>query len=115
MVVLLPPEATPDHFSYPPEYLRVVEAGILEIEPWVILVGSDLLEYQVELSIRYPDRNLVIFAAKTSNDDVACWDLDEGDIAIVHDYASPGWEQRARYNDFKSWIRAAFDEFLDFE
>lgn len=115
MVVLLPPEILPQSFEYPTEYLRVVELGILEIEPWMLLVGGDLLEYQIELSKRYPERTLILIAAKTSNDDVACWDVDEGGVAIVHDYASPGWEQRGRYSDFKAWIRAAFDEFLDFE
>jgi len=43
------------------------------------------------------------------------WDVAEGDVVKVHDFASPGWEQRARYPDFRTWFLQAIDEFLDFE
>lgn len=40
----------------------------------------------------YPGRSLVPFACRQDNDDVACWDLDQGRgrVVIVHDFKSPG-------------------------
>ncbi|MET3806850.1 hypothetical protein ABIB25_003870 [Nakamurella sp. UYEF19] len=115
MVDLLPSSDLPPEFSYPVAFLRLIDNGILDFEPWQLLFGEILVEMRIGLGERYPTRQLVPFARRINNDDVACWDLDTGDIAIVHDWASPGWEQRARFPDFKAWLRAAFDEFIDYE
>jgi hypothetical protein len=34
---------------------------------------------------------------------------------FVHDFASPGYEQRAELADFYSWFRQAIEDFIDFE
>jgi hypothetical protein len=58
---------------------------------------------------------------RQDNDDVACWDADAdadadaGKVVIVHDFASPGYEQRAELADFYSWFRQAIEDFIDFE
>ena len=58
---------------------------------------------------------MIVFAERTDNDDVACWDLDQGGVAIVHDYATPGWEGRRKFTDFKAWALRAFEDFLEFD
>ena len=36
------------------------------------------------------------------------------DIAIVHDFAEPGWEQRGNllFSDFISWLRQAVEDLI---
>ena len=113
MARLLPISDLPDGFNYPPEFIRVVELGLTDLEPWWIFDGELLWRRAANLRRRYPDRRLVPFARRQDNDDVACWDLAEGDVVIIHDFASPGSEQRARFPDFYSWLRQAIDDLIE--
>lgn len=61
-----------------------------------------------------PARILVVFAVRQDRDDVACWDLDEGGVAIVHDFTSRGWEQRNRFDSFYAWLRQAVEDLIEF-
>jgi hypothetical protein len=103
----------PDGFDYPAEFIRVVELGLTNLEPWWIFDGDQLWSRTEGLRERYPDRKLVPFARREDNDDVACWDLAVGDVVIVHDFASAGREQRARFPDFYSWLRKAIDDLIE--
>lgn len=113
MANLLPLSDLPDGFEYPAEFIRVVELGLIDLEPWWIFDGDQLWSRAEGLRSRYPDRRLVPFARRQDNDDVACWDLAEGDVAIVHDFASPGWERRARFPDFYAWLRQAIEDLIE--
>ena len=64
--------------------------------------------------MRYSARILVVFAVRQDRDDVACWDLDEGGVAIVHDFASRGWEQRNRFDSFHAWLCQAVEDLIEF-
>jgi hypothetical protein len=47
---------------------------------------------------------------------VACWDLAQGNIVIVHDYAAPGWERRRpEFATFYDWFRQAVEDCITFE
>lgn len=117
MTELLRPEEVPQNFWYPRSFIRVVELGITNLEPWHILEGSTLRARQTGLAQRFPDRTLIPFAIRQDNDDVACWDLDRGaeEVVVVHDFASPGWEDRAEYHDFYAWLRQALEDLIDFD
>jgi hypothetical protein len=52
---------------------------------------------------------------RADNDDVACFDLDNVRVSVIHDFADSGWEERASFPDFASWLHAAIDEMLRFE
>ena len=114
MADLLPIEGLPEGFEYPPEFVRVVELGLTNIEPWWIIEGERLRNRAIGLRERYRQRSLVPFAIRQDNDDVACWDMGAGNVAIVHDFASPGYEQRAEFPDFYAWFRQAIDDFIEF-
>jgi hypothetical protein len=112
---LLTAAELPDGFAYPAEFLRVVELGLMDLEPWYIFEGDDLRLRVAGLRKRYA-RSLVPFARRQDNDDIAVWDLDAaGTVAIVHDFASPGWEQRARLGSFRDWLHRAIDDLIEFE
>lgn len=112
---LLSTDDLPEGFNYPREFVRVVELGLTNIEPWWIVQGDRLRDCFSGLRKRYSSRNLVPFAVRQDNDDVACWDINAGNVAIVHDFASPGFEQRAELPDFYSWFRQAIEDFIAFE
>lgn len=117
MVELIPVNELPRGFRYPASFLRVVELGLTDLEPWWIMDGAMVRDRNRGLAKRYPARTLVPFARRQDNDDVACWDLarPEGVVAVVHDFASPGWEARKEYPDFFAWFRQAIEDLIEFE
>lgn len=104
----------PERFDYPAAFVRVVELGLTQLEPWWILESDLLRERHRGLASRYPDRTLVPFAARQDRDDVACFDLESGNIAVVHDFADAGWERRANFESFNDWLRQAIEDLIDF-
>ncbi len=101
----------PSWFNYPKEFLRIVEQGLLDLDPWVILQANATRAKILGLAKRYPSRQLVPFAAREDNDDVACWEKNKPDvIVVIHDYASPGWENRMEFLSFWDWLRSALEE-----
>ncbi|SNQ47111.1 conserved hypothetical protein [Frankia canadensis] len=103
----------PRGFTYPPEFLRVVELGLTNIEPWWIMDGEALFRRHIGLRSRYPDDCFVPFAERQDNDDVACWDLDSGGITVVHDFASPGYHRENEFASFNAWFRQAVEDFIE--
>lgn len=117
MADLLSVEDLPSGFSYPSSFVRVVELGLTHLEPWHVLEGARLRERKVGMARRFPARELVPFAVRQDNDDVACWDLARGGerVVVIHDFASPGWEERDEYPDFYTWLRQAVEDLIGFE
>ena len=114
MAELLTIEDLPAGFDYPSAFVRVVELGLVNLEPWWILEGDLLRTRQEGLARRYPERDLVVFARRVDRDDVACWDLQSGAVSIVHDFASGGFEQVDSLPDFESWLRRAIEDLIEF-
>lgn len=113
--LLIPAQELPEGFTYPSTITHVIEHGIINLEPWEIMTGEYLLNRHRILKENFPARNLVPFAQRTDNDDLACFDVADANlIRIVHDFASPGWEQRDPriFNTFHDWLRVAFEDFL---
>lgn len=105
----------PHGFSYPASFIRVVELGLVDLEPWLILEGGLLHDRYRGLEARYPGRRLVPFARRQDNDDVACWQVGEQQVLIIHDFADPGREVRETLPSFYDWLRRAIDDLIDFE
>ena len=113
---LLKADELPAWFSYPRPFIRLIEIGITKLDPWWIFGRKYALEKREGLKSRYPTRDLVPFARNQSNDDVACWDKsDPQKVIVIHDYADPGWEQRATFDTFWDWFRSAVEDFIEFE
>ncbi|MFI9505662.1 hypothetical protein [Nocardia sp. NPDC052566] len=115
MIELLNTNELPSKFAYPHEFLRIVDLGLLDIEPWQILQGDLLRMRHIGIGERYPGRTLIPFAARQDNDDVACWEGDAWGVVIVHDFAEPGWEARESYKNFYDWLRRAVDDLIEFD
>lgn len=95
-------------FEYPAGILKVAELELVDLDWWWVLDASFAGDYARHMAERYPARRLVPFAKRQDNDDVACFEVDRpGKVEVIHDFADPGWEQRAEYDDFWSWFEAA--------
>ncbi|KJS29592.1 MAG: hypothetical protein VR64_19690 [Desulfatitalea sp. BRH_c12] len=106
----------PSWFTYPSQLIRVCELNLMNLEPWIILEGEQLRARYDGLKERYKDRDLVPFARREDMDDVACWEKGQGEsVIIIHDFASPGYEQKGMYKDFWDWFRAAVEDMVKFE
>jgi hypothetical protein len=114
MADLLGPAEVPPGFAYPPEFLRVVELGLVNLEPWWIFDGAPLRDRVAGLRVRFPDRVLVPFARREDNDDVACWESAPPRVVVIHDFASPGFENRGGFADFNGWLRQAIEDLIAF-
>ncbi|MFF1019960.1 hypothetical protein ACFYLI_19220, partial [Proteus mirabilis] len=54
---------------------------------------------------RYPNRNIIPFAHREDNDDVACWDKNSRhQVIIIHDFASEGYEYVGKFDSFWDWL-----------
>jgi hypothetical protein len=116
MEELLTAEMLPDGFEYPADFLRLVEQGITDLTPWHVLSGERLRLRRIGLLERYPGRDLVPFARRQDNDDLACWEgTDAGRVRTIHDFASPGWEERRGHTAFWDWFRAAIEDMIAFD
>jgi hypothetical protein len=116
MLELLDSGSAPPWFRYPKDFLRVVRQNLIDLTPWYLMKRADVLVRMDGLRQRYPDRQLVPFARRDDNDDIACWAKNEGEkVFLIHDFASPGHEQRRVFPDFWSWFKTAIDEMIDFE
>lgn len=105
----------PTWFSYPEDFIRIFEQGLIDFDPWIVLQGEQLRARYNGLRERYTHRDLVPFARREDNDDVACWDKHEKGIVIIHDFASPGYENKQILNSFWDWLRAALEATIAYD
>lgn len=115
MIDILAQEELPAGFSYPDIFVRAAESGLVSLEPWWLLEGGNLRARHSGLKERFPERDFVPFARREDNDDVACWDLSTGSVRVIHDFTTPGREDREEYGGFADWLRAALEDFIEFE
>ena len=103
-----------ENFEYPEGLEKVVDLGLTDLDLWFILEAPFAEQYFLDMQKRYPERKLVPFAKRTDCDDVACFEIDKPrKVEIIHDFADPGWEQRAEFPDFWAWFKGAMDEFIE--
>jgi hypothetical protein len=77
-----------------------------EFLPWYLMDKKDLLIRCKGLKERYPARTLFPFARHDMCDDIACWEKEKpGKVVLLHDYASPGWENRMEFSSFEEWYQ----------
>lgn len=107
----------PKDFQYPKEFIKIIELGLININPWQILDKNELIKIRYDgMKKRYPNRALIPFAQRLDNDDVACFEIGSGNtVQIIHDFSSPGYEQREIYNDFWEWFNSAINEMINFD
>jgi len=100
-------------FKYPKEYQKLIALGLVNFEFWHLLRADEVHPRMQALHERYPQRQLIPFARRKDNDDLACFEVGKADrVQIIHDFSSPGFEQRGAYRSFWDWYRAANEEMI---
>jgi hypothetical protein len=113
---IVPQDQRPAWLDYPRSFCRIVDQGLVNITPWHVLDSQGALERFRGLAKRYPARDLFPLAYRQDNDDIACWAKGHGEkVFIVHDFASPGWEDEDSFDDVWSWFRAAIEETIGWD
>jgi len=116
MLRTIEPAVAPAWFRYPKEFLRLIQQNIVDLTPWYLMDRDQVMSRMEGLRLRYPQRELVPFARRDDNDDLACWEKGRGEsVLVIHDFASAGHEDRARFGDFWSWFRSAIEDMIAFE
>jgi len=106
----------PEWFEYPKPFKRVVWLELVDLEPWFIINGARVEERMKGLKTRYPTRDLVPFARRGDNDDLACWERDRGEaVVLIHDHTTPGHEEIGTFPNFWDWFRSAVEEMIEFD
>ncbi len=113
---LLEKTELPEWFDYPREFMRLVDQNLLDFDPWIILQGERLRSRFHGMKERFPGRELVPFARREDNDDVACWERgDSKGVVIIHDFSSSGYEKRESFDSFWDWFRKVVEEMIEYE
>ncbi|MFW7381992.1 MAG: hypothetical protein ACOH5I_24515 [Oligoflexus sp.] len=114
---MLKKDRLPDWFEYPPEFLRIIDLRLMNLDPWHILEGDMLEDRFNGISERFSDKCYIPFAYRSDNDDVACWSKEGGNekVLVIHDFASSGWEQVKTYNSFWSWFKQTIEDMIEHE
>lgn len=101
----------PSWVNLPQKYLELIKNGQDEFLPWYITDRQDTMWRYKGIKERYKNRRLFPFARCDYTDDIACWEEFAGEkVFIIHDYASPGWEQRQIFNNFDEWYMWALKQ-----
>ena len=102
----------------PAQFTRVVELGLVRLEPWVVLGDAcDRRELARYLERRFPAAGLVPFARRRGSGLVAAWHggPDLGPVVVFDPTAVDGWDARTELADFHAWLRGAVEDLiLDF-
>lgn len=116
MVSILEQHELPTWFTYPEEYLRLVEQNVIDLTPWHILDRDEAVRRMDGIRKRYAKRELVPFAIRQDNSWVACWEKSvPGRVLVINDFASEGWESVKEHNTFWEWFRSACEDMIGFE
>lgn len=111
--MLLDESVLPEWFNYPKEFTLLKEQNLLDFDPWIILTDWRLQERYQGIQNRYPSRQLVPFARREDNDDLACFERNKG-IVIIHDFASAGYEGGQQAMEFWDWLRLAIEDMIEY-
>lgn len=104
MIKILQNDEKPSWVNYPDKYLDLINKEEDEFLPWYLMDKERILIRHKGLQKRYPARILFPFARHDYTDDVACWEKDKpGKVILLHDFASPGYENKMEFETFDEW------------
>jgi hypothetical protein len=104
--------------TLPKGYQIVKDLNLANLDPWHLMSDKEFDLLFPGINERYPTRSVIPFATRGDNDDVACFvsrdpEQETGQVILIHDFASPGYEVIARMKSFWSWFKYAIDEMIE--
>ena len=102
-------------FEYPKSFEKIVELNLVDFDIWHLLDSDWAAKLYQGLQTRYPGRKLIPFATRSDCDDTACFEIGKGGtVQLIHDFASPGWEQRQEFPDCWAWLAQAVNDMIEY-
>ena len=102
-------------YQYPAAYNKLVELGLLDFDIWYLIESEQATKRYHDLRGRFPKRQLIPFARRDDNDDIACFEIDKpGRVQLIHDFSSEGYEQRGEFSDLWDWLKYAINEMIEY-
>lgn len=105
--------------SLPALYAHMIECGIIDLDPWALLRGDKQLRRAQHIEQVFPGWEVIPFARRTDNDDVACW---TGSKVVVIDDWDLIWDENGprrlvarEYGSMEEWFLAAARDFIEFD
>ncbi|WP_279583259.1 hypothetical protein [Fodinicola feengrottensis] len=94
-----------------PKFARALHYAIdhclVDLIPWVLFTSDSQISTRSKgINEAYTERHVLCFAERRDTDDVGCVVLEStadyaaGEVLIIHDFASPGWEVDVSFSDF---------------
>ena len=116
MIQLLDEYERPNSFVYPQAIIKLLELNLTNFDVWYFMDKESVKIRFAGLQKRYPNRNLIPFARRGDCDDVACFEVGEGErVFVIHDFASKGYEQREVYENVWEWLKDVVNIMIEFE
>ncbi|MBA4538752.1 hypothetical protein H1Z61_16870 [Bacillus aquiflavi] len=104
-----------DIYIYPESYKKLIELNLVDFDVWYLIESGQATRRYYDLKERYPNRNLIPFARRDDNDDIACFEVGKGSkVQLIHDFTSEGFEQKKEFNDFWEWFDFVIKEMIDY-
>jgi hypothetical protein len=104
--------------NLPRGYQEAKDLNLVNLRPWHFVSDEEFDLLQPGIDKRYPNRHVIPFARREDNDDVAAFvsrdpEQETGQVIVIHDFASPGYEVVARMKTFWDWFKYAVDEMIE--
>lgn len=116
MIKLLEEHEVPQDFKYPESIYKLIELNLVNFDVWYFMDNKSARCRMKGLQERYSTRKLVPFARRGDCDDVACFEVGRGgEVFVIHDFASTGYEQREHYESVWEWLRSVINDMVEFE
>lgn len=116
MIQLLEEYERPNNFAYPQAIIKLLELNLINFDVWYFMDKESAKIRLAGLQKRYPSRTLIPFARRGDCDDIACFEVGEGERAfVIHDFASKGYEQREIYENVWEWLKDVVNTMIEFE
>lgn len=106
--------------TLPSGYQEAKNLNLVNLHPWHLVSDEEFDYLSAGVNKRYPARTVIPFARRTDSDDVACFvardpEQGAGQVVVVHDFASPGYEVVIRMQTFWEWFRYAVNEMIEWQ
>jgi len=107
---LLTDREKPEWLEYPIQLIELIKSGRSVIIPWHISKVEAVRIGRTHFAQRI-GRDLVMFAYRQDQEDVACFEKGKGEMVMVlHDNCDSPYAHVGSYLSFSDWLKAAEEE-----
>ncbi len=110
--------AEENRITLPRGYYVTKGLNLVNLHPWHFVADEEFDYLFSGINKRILTRSVIPFARRVDSDDVACFIISDpeqqpGEVLVVHDFATPGFEVVIRQKDFWEWFRYAVNEMIE--